>query len=125
MKSWTYGINTYYRTAHYEIERGPWWAFFIRWLADCLCDFAPAIPFPPIPIHDEEGNRTTLREEWGDTFQWIHVALHMPIFERVERKIQRIWIPASYDEIKQRHYAEDKEFFDEAEKLWEGEETAS
>jgi len=124
MKSWTYGINTYYRTAHYELERGPWWAFFLRWLSDRLCDLIPALPFPPIPMHDEDGNRTTLKEQWGDLFQWVHTALHVPIFEWADNRIQRIWVEVPYEEIKQRHYAEDKAFFDEEEGLWE-EETAS
>jgi len=124
MKTWTYGINTHSRTAHYWLEHGPWWAFFIRWLTDHLCDLTPAVPFPSFPTRDEDGKRTTLKEEWGDLAQWVHVALHMPLLTWAENHIQCLWISVPYEELKQRHYVEDKKFFDEAEQL-EEEETAN
>lgn len=124
MKTWTYGINTYYRTAHYVIEQGPWWAFFIRWLADHLCDFIPRIPFPSIRIDDEERNKTTLKNEWGDLSQWVHVVIHAPVFKWVEGKIHCNLVPAPYEEIKQHYYTRDKQFFDEQESLFKEEKSS-
>lgn len=126
MKSWTYGINSHHRTASYELEEGPWWAFLVRWLSDRICDLVPAIPLPPLPLRDDEGQPSTLREQWGDTFQWVHTAVHVPIFEWAEGKIRRHLIDASYDEVRRRHYTEDRSFFDEEDSLWavEGERPA-
>lgn len=40
MKTWSYGINSYYKTATIWLEEGPWWIF----LLDRIVEFCPANP---------------------------------------------------------------------------------
>jgi len=46
MKSWSYGINSLYKTASIYLETAPWYIFAIRALSDFLCDSVPPITLP-------------------------------------------------------------------------------
>lgn len=117
MKNWSYGINTYHWTASYSLEKGPWHAFLIERLIKRICSLIPHIPLPRIPIYDEENKEeTNWREYYRNFAQLFHLKIHMPIFNWARDRIRLIVLNVPYDELKERHYEEDKRFFDEQEK---------
>jgi len=50
MKTWTYGINSLYKTASIDLQAGPWWAFVLERAVELCCDVTPAIPLPNVKM---------------------------------------------------------------------------
>jgi len=125
MKTWTYGINSLYRTASIDLQAGPWWAALDRAVEWC-CDCAPAIPLPnvklrrrdPEDIEMNDGHQWTTWKEWyGDLSQLFHCFVHMPVFNYCQRRIRSRIVELDYDRAKEMFYEEDKKFWDEEQKL--------
>jgi hypothetical protein len=97
MKTWSYGINSLYRTASIDLQTGPWWAFVLERAVEWCCDLAPAIPLPkakmklrdPEDIELNGGHPWTTWKEWyGDLSQLFHGFVHMPVFNFCQRRIR-------------------------------------
>ena len=102
MKTWSLGINTYYRTASYHLEEGPAWSFVLDWAVDWACTLFPPIPFPPIPI-TREGEHTTARAWYGDLRSVFHVYICSSLSDYCWKHRQSIVLPTEYNEAAQRH----------------------
>ncbi len=113
MKNWSYGINSLYKTGYVFLEEAPWYIFAIERGMDWLCDHTPAIPFPAIPIKDCDGEKTTLKDYYGDTQQLFCSAIHIPICQWIGNKKQIVFIESSYELLKEKFGEKDKEFFKE------------
>jgi len=126
VRKWTYGINSYHKTASLILEDAPWWVFVLEDFVDFLSANIPAIPFPSIKIYltNEEDiecnggdNRTSLRDWYGDLHQWFHCRIHNPIFHFCVRRIRWKEVKIEYDRAKELFRDEDKEFW-ETEEAW-------
>ena len=125
MRNWTYGINSYYRTAHISLETAPLIIFAIERVSEFMCDIIPPIPLPDIKfrlrdkfsIECNDGQEwTTIGEWYGDLNQLFHSVIHVPIFDFCHDRIKTKYIKIDYDNLKKIFYKEDREFFDESEK---------
>ena len=122
MKTWSYGINSLYKTASIDLRAGPWWVFALERTAELCCDMVPTIPLPSAKkrLRDQEdielngGNPWTTWKEWyGDFSQLFHCFVHIPIFNFCERIVQSRIVELDYDKVKEMFYEEDKRFWDE------------
>ena len=122
MKTWSYGINSLYRTASIDLQTGPWWVFALERAVGWCCDLAPAIPLPDakMRLRDQEdielngGSPWTTWKEWyGDLSQLFHGFVHMPVFNFCQNRIQSRIAGLDYDKAKEMFYEEDKKFWDE------------
>jgi hypothetical protein len=52
--------------ASLHVETKPWWCYVLDYIADRGCRPLHWIKFPPIPFTDEDGERTNLRQYYGD-----------------------------------------------------------
>ena len=135
MKHWSYGINSYHRTASLLLNEAPWYVFFIEWLFDGIlsCVHVPKIPFPNIlpskrnKIEDcacknmakqceDHDQLYTLQEWYGDLGQWYHVNVCSPITEWAQKRVKSIDFEVDYDVLVQK-FSVDKAYFDEQERL--------
>ena len=125
MKSWTYAINSYYKTAHISLQTAPWPIFAIERITEFICDIIPPLPLPDIKfrlrdkfsIECNDGQEwTTIREWYGDLSQLFHSMIHIPVFDFCRNKIKDKRIDFDYDKLKEMFYKENKEFWDESER---------
>ena len=121
MKSWSYGVNSIYKTASLYLEEASWWVFAADRLAEFICDRIPSIPLPKIrmklkdqwDVELNEGNKwTTLRDWYGDLSQAFHCLVHLPVFHYCQKKINLKYVEIDFDKAKETFYKEDKEFWD-------------
>jgi len=126
MKTWTYGINSLYKTASIDLQAGPWWAFVLERAVELCCDVTPAIPLPnvkmrlsdPEDIELSGGQEWTTWKEWyGDLSQGFHSFIHIPVFNFCQRQIKSRIVELDYGKIKKIFYEEDKKFWDEEREL--------
>ena len=122
MKTWSYGINSLYKTASIDLRTGPWWVFALERTAELCCDMIPSIPMPDakkrlrdqVEIELNGGNPWTTWKEWyGDLSQLFHCFVHVPIFDFCQKRIKCKFIELDYDKAKEMFYQEDKRFWDE------------
>ncbi len=73
------------------------------------------MPLPGLTIV-REGEKTTLREYYGDLRQLFHCYVHDPVFHYCRKKIDSRYLDLDYDAARQAFYDKDKKFWDEAEK---------
>jgi hypothetical protein len=126
VKTWTYGINSLYKTASIDLQAGPWWAFFLERMVEWCCDLVPDIPLPnvrlrlrdPEDIELNDGHQVTTWKEWyGDLSQLFHCFVHIPVFNYCQRRIRSKILELDYDRAKEMFYEEDKEFWDKEQEL--------
>ena len=122
MKTWSYGINSLYKTASIDLRTGPWWVFALERTAELCCDMIPSIPMPDakkrlrdqVEIELNGGNPWTTWKEWyGDLSQLFHCFVHVPIFDFCQKRVKCKFIELDYDKVKEMFYQEDKRFWDE------------
>jgi len=126
MKTWSYGINSLYKTASVDLRTGPWLVFALERTAEFCCDILPSIPLPRAKkrLRNQEdielngGNPWTTWKEWyGDLSQLFHCFVHIPIFNSCERIVKTRFLELDYDKVKEMFYEEDKRFWDEERNL--------
>ena len=123
MKSWSYGINNYYKTASISLETASWHIFAIERITEFICDIIPPIPLPNIKfrlrdkdsIEFNQSEWTTFREWYGDLKQLFHGVIHILISDFCWDRIEMKCIEIDYDKLKEMFYEENKEFFDDCE----------
>jgi len=123
MRSWSYGINNYYKTANISLEIAPWYIFAIEKASEFICGIIPPIPLPDIKfrlkdkdsIKFNQSEWTTVREWYGDLSQLFHSVIHVPIFDFCWDRIISKHVEMDYEKLKEMFYKEDKEFFDDCE----------
>ena len=115
MKSWSYGINTYHKTASIWLEEGRRYIFLLDRAVEFLCSIIPPIPFPNIGKIVDDGEEYTLKEWWGSLDQMVCCSIHSPITIFCYRKINRTWIDIKYNKCRELFYEKDKEYWDEQE----------
>jgi hypothetical protein len=117
MRSWMYGMNSYYKKAAVYLEEAPWWVFAVDRIVEFLCDMTPPIPLPKIQkrlkkrdeIEFNDGNKlTTLRDWYGDLNQLFHCLVYMPIFYFCQKKIKCRSIDMDYDKAREIFYEKPK-----------------
>lgn len=118
MKSWTYGANSYYKTAEYILEEGPWYCFFLQDIVQSICDWMPQINYIPLgdklKKYDERFKREiSLTEEFGDLQDLFHIKICEPVTKWCEKRIRETYISVDYETLKLERYNEDPEMFDE------------
>jgi len=122
MKTWSYGINSLYRTAVIDLRTGPWWAFALERASEGCCDLTPVPPLPNIKLKlrdsdDIELNGglpwTTWRQWYGDLSQLFHIFVSVPVFNFCQSRIRCKMVESDYDKLKEMFYEEDKKFWDE------------
>jgi hypothetical protein len=118
VKTWSYGINSYNKTAFYYLEIAPWYILFIDWFSNQIWSLIPAIPLPAISMVDSDGNKTNWKEEYNNLNDLYYCRIHAPIFAKMNEKKKTINMPISYDKLKENH-PEDIEFFIKEQKLCE------
>ena len=115
MRNWSYGINTYYKTASIYIDFGPLWTFALDGIIEYICDCFPPIPLPKISIiRDDE--KTNLNEYYGSLCCLFHIYICSPISDWCWKHQEHKSIKVDYDELKKIFYAKDK-FWEEQEKF--------
>ena len=50
MRRFSYGVNSYYKTASICVEIAPWYIMLLDYAVSFICRFFPSIPLPPIPF---------------------------------------------------------------------------
>ena len=114
MKTWTYATNSYYKTATYILEEGPWYSFFIEHLIQTLCDAFSVLPIPfgsKIKIKDEEVY--TLNEYYGSLGSIFHVYVCDPVSIFCYKKRKETYINVNYEQLKKERQWEAPELFEE------------
>jgi len=125
MRKWTYGINSYHKTAHICVDDAPWWVFALDNLIEFICDIIPSIPFPrvrlrlrdPEDIECNESEWTTWKDWYGDLNQYFHLYAHCPVFEYCQDKMNSKSVDIPYEKARGMFYDSDKKFFDQHEAL--------
>ncbi|MBA7632578.1 hypothetical protein ES703_40126 [subsurface metagenome] len=125
MKSWSYGVNSLYKTANIFLDEAPFYIFFLDWLVESLCELIPAIPLPrikirlrnPGEIEDNDGKEWTTLDEWyGDLSQAFHLFVHMPVFDFCGARTDSRAISVGYKKLRKIFRERDKEYWDNIEK---------
>jgi hypothetical protein len=115
MRKIEYGFNSYLKTACISIDFAPFWVFALDRLIENVCGYlVPPIPFPHIKI-TRDGEKTTMREYYGDLRQLFHCHIHSPIFRFCCKKMDTRNINVDYELIRKAFYDKDKDFWDEGE----------
>lgn len=126
MTTWTYGINSLYKTACIDLQEGPWWAFELERVIEWCCDCMPAVSLPKVKLRlkepadiemNDDKTWTTLNDWYGDLSQLFHCFVHMPVFNYCQRRIRSRIVEMDYDKAKEMFYEEDKAFWDEEQEL--------
>ena len=126
MKSWSYGANSYHKTASVYLEEGHWWFFLIRAIGDFICEHTLCISLPNIKwkltdkesIEFNDGSEwTTLKEWYGDTVQLVHLKIHEPMLNLFWNKTKETDIEIPYSKLRKLFYKVDKEWWDEQENI--------
>jgi hypothetical protein len=125
MRRWTYGINSYRRTASIHVDDAPWWVFALDNLIEFICDIIPSIPFPKVKLRlrDPEdieinGSEWTTWKEWyGDLNQYFHLFAHCPVFEYCRDKMKSQSVDITYEKAREMFYDSDRKFFDQQEAI--------
>ncbi|MFP4526618.1 MAG: hypothetical protein ACLFNL_09520 [Bacteroidales bacterium] len=113
MKTWIYTANSYYKTASYILEEGPWWSFALEWLVETICESLWVIPIPfgsKIKTQD-----CTAKEYYGDISGVFHVYICMPVTVFCYKKRQETRIETDYEQLKKERQWEAPELFEEGE----------
>jgi len=75
----------------------------------------PPIPFPRIKI-TRDGEKTTMREYYGDLEQLFHCLVHRPVFQFCCKRMDTRSINVDYEVTRKAFYDKDKKFWDEGER---------
>lgn len=121
MKFWTYAANSYYKTASYILEEGPWYSFVIESLIETICESLMVIPIPfgsNIKIKRDfldngEYETYTLKEWYGSLGDIFHVYICSPISEFCYKKRQETHLNTDYEQLKKERYKESPDIFEE------------
>jgi hypothetical protein len=92
MKRW----HVYENDESVSLEEGPWWAFVLPWIFNCM--WIPAIRFPAVPyrLKDQEdisghgSEWTTWREWYGDISQMFHIYVCSPVDHFCDKHIRSV-----------------------------------
>ena len=119
MRKIDYAINSYYKTCSLHIEFAPFWIFALSKITEFMCGYlVPPIPLPRIKI-TREGEKTTLREYYGNLNHLFHLYVHDPVFQYCCRRMDSRFIDLDYDTARKAFYEKDKKFWDAEESMAE------
>ena len=120
MKRWNYATNTYFKTSHYNLEKAPWYVFFLRDVTMSFCDFLhDVLDYNCLGILDfitieDRGNKSTFSEWYGGIPTLFHICICDPIFQWSWRHTKNIRIEYPYGQLKKNH-PEDSNWFKQEE----------
>lgn len=120
MKTWIYTANSYYKTASYILEEGPWWSFTLETAIQNTCSALSVFPIPfgsKIRIErdflDGAYETYTLKEYYGSIGDLFHIFVCMPVTEFCWKKRQETRIETDYEQLKKERQWESQELFEE------------
>jgi len=121
MKSWTYAVNSYYKTADIYVEILPRRLYYLEKIVEYFCciRILKWIKFPSFinyTYKNKDGSIEiyTLKEWWGDLGSWFHCVIHSPIFDYVYNsgRCKTFSLPADYELLKGKFKDIDKEYWE-------------
>jgi len=119
MRKIDYAINSYYKKCSLHIDFASLWIFTLEKIIDFICGYLiPSIPLPKIKII-REGEKTTLKEYYGDLQQVFHLYMHDPVFEYCCSRMDSKYIELNYETARKVFYDKDKKFWDDEESMAE------
>jgi len=115
MRKINYGINSYHKTASIIVEHANPLIFVLDRISEFICGnlILPA-PLPNFKII-RDGEKTTIKEYYGDLRSLYHLWIHYPIFQYCAKKMDAEMIDIDYDKARKVFYDNDKKFWDESE----------
>jgi len=120
MKIWSYGVNSYYKTADIHVDVLPWYWYWLEKIVEYFCCIRILhwIKFPSFinyTYKNKDGSKEiyTLKEWWGDLGSWFHCTIHNPIFQYVysNKRNKTFSFPADYEKLKEDFKDIDKEYW--------------
>lgn len=114
MKSWSYGINTHFKTASVFLREGPWWAFFLDWFADHSCGLIPEWHLPVIKNRRlvVNGEETTFGEYYGTLHDLYHMFVCQKLMFFADSKVTTKALQVEWDKCRELFYERDKAYWD-------------
>jgi len=120
MKTWTYAANSYYKTASYVLEEGPWLFFILESIVETICDSLKIIPIPfgskiKVKRDLEDGiyETYTIEEYYGGVGDLFHVYICDPVSRFCYKKRKIKFIDTDYEQLKKERQWEAPELFKE------------
>ena len=110
MKSWSYGTNAYFRTASVYLMEGPFWAFFLAWLADNSCALIPDWHLPILKRKRlvVDGEATTFGEYYGTLKDMYHMRVCLRLFRLAHARFTTKVVPMKWQQGKELFYTRDQ-----------------
>lgn len=121
MKNWEYGANSYFKTAFYILEEGPWYSFMIENIMNYIIDHSPDIPIPfgsKIKIKDDFFNEEqifNIKEYYGYLNDLVFCFIFNPMYQWCFSKRIINSIDVDYETLKKEKYHEAPELFESKE----------
>lgn len=121
MRTWSYAINSLYKTAEIIIEEKPFVIQIMESTADFICSHTPAVPLPPLPIRlwdknsieFNEGKKWTKMNEWYGDFGGLMCGYSHNVISRFcWRYTKTHFIKVDYDKLREATYEKDKKFWE-------------
>lgn len=131
MKSWSYGMNGYKRTAHIFLDEGPFYLFILGWIVDTVDEVLSflEIPLPKIAmrlkdlgdIEDNDGKEwTTWYDQYGYWCCLYSLFIWSPVWAWItKRMVGNRVIEVPYDKMRELFYEDDKKWWDNEEEAVE------
>jgi hypothetical protein len=108
MRKWSYGINSYHKTANIYVDDAPWLIFALERSIEFICDVIPSIPFPKVKMRLKDpddiefiGSEWTTWKDWyGDLNQYFHLLVHSPVFYYCQGRMKTKFVDITYDKAR-------------------------
>lgn len=124
MKQWNISWNIENKKASYELEEGPFWAFWLSY-DFCFCHWKwlhkiklPRWWFITIKESGEQDQRYSLRDWYGDLGSVMFGCVELPLFEWSQKFLVSYFVEIDFETAKNRH----REEFERIVKLQQGDE---
>ena len=124
MKKWSYGINSYYKTASIYLEEAPWYLMLLQDTTERICDLMSYWNIPLIGRIKitKDSEIYTISEYYGGMKDLFHCFVDTPISNFCWKRTKTKIISIEWEKAKELFYEEDKEFWDKEIKSEENEE---
>ena len=91
MKNWSILTNSYYKTAHYMVTKGPWWVYLLEWLVEYIDHILHHIPLLNSLPRDYPLSYRFCMSVYGKVLEWR------------DNKLWSKWVDTDYEQLKKDH----------------------